>query len=167
MGENVSQNATRRTARAILMDPEERVLLFEFHLPAGFISDAPRIFWATPGGAIEEGEDVISALRREVDEETGIQGYDVGPELFHGSNQLTLNGMPTRTLERFFLVRSPVSSLGTTAWTDVEKQVMRRHKWWPLSELKVTTETVFPPRLGYWIETVLRQGTAEPREIPL
>ena len=167
MGENVSQSATRRTARAILMDPEERVLLFEFHLPAGFISDAPRIFWATPGGAIEEGEDVISALRREVDEETGIQGYDVGPELFHGSNQLTLNGMPTRTLERFFLVRSPVSSLGTTAWTDVEKQVMRRHKWWPLSELKVTTETVFPPRLGYWIETVLRQGTAEPREIPL
>jgi 8-oxo-dGTP pyrophosphatase MutT (NUDIX family) len=167
MGENVSQNATRRTARAILMDPEERVLLFEFHLPAGFISDAPRIFWATPGGAIEEGEDVLTALRREVDEETGIQGYDVGPELFHGSNQLTLNGMPTRTLERFFLVRSPVSSLGTTAWTDVEKQVMRRHKWWPLSELKVTTETVFPPRLGYWIETVLRQGTAEPREIPL
>lgn len=167
MGENVSQSATRRTARAILMDPEERVLLFEFHLPAGFISDAPRIFWATPGGAIEEGEDVISALRREVDEETGIQGYDVGPELFHGSNELTLNGVPTRTLERFFLVRSAVSSLGTTAWTDVEKQVMRRHKWWPLSELKVTTETVFPPRLGYWIETVLRQGTAEPREIPL
>jgi 8-oxo-dGTP pyrophosphatase MutT (NUDIX family) len=167
MGENVSHNATRRTARAILMDPDDQVLLFEFHLPAGFISDAPRIFWATPGGAIEEGEDVIAALRRELDEETGIQGYDVGPELFHGSNELTIKGVPTRTLERFFLVRSPVSSLGATAWTDVEKLVMRRHKWWPISELKLTTETVFPPRLGYWIGTVLRQGTAEPREIPL
>jgi len=167
MGEILSHNATRRTARAILMDPEDRVLLFEFHLPAGFISEAPKIFWATPGGAIEEGEGVIAALRRELDEETGIQGYDVGPELFHGSNELTIKGVPTRTLERFFLVRSPVSSLGATAWTDVEKQVMRRHKWWPLSELKITTETVFPPQLGYWIETVLRQGTAEPREIPL
>jgi 8-oxo-dGTP pyrophosphatase MutT (NUDIX family) len=167
MRENVTGNATRRTARAILLDPQERVLLFEFHLPAGFISDAPRIFWATPGGAIEEGEDVIAALRRELDEETGIQGYEVGPELFRGSNELTIKGVPTRTLERFFLVRSPVSALGTTAWTDVERQVMRRHKWWPVSELMVTTETVFPPRLGYWIETVLRQGTAEPREIPL
>lgn len=167
MGENVSSNATRRTARAILMDPQDRVLLFEFHLPAGFIADAPRTFWATPGGAIEEGEDVLTALRRELDEETGIQGYDVGPELFHGSNELVIKGVPNRLFERFFLVRSPLASLGTTAWTEVEKQVMRRHKWWPISELKPTTETVFPHRLGYWIETVLRQGTAEPREIPL
>lgn len=167
MGENVPSNATRRTARAVLMDPQDRVLLFEFHLPAGFISEAPRTFWATPGGAIEEGEDVLTALRREVDEETGIQGYDIGPELFHGSNELVIKGVPTRTLERFFLVRSPVSALGATAWTEVEKQVMRRHKWWPISELNLTTETVFPPQLGYWIETVLRQGTAEPREIPL
>ena len=167
MGENLQVNATRRTARAVLMDPQDRVLLFEFHLPAGFISEAPRTFWATPGGAIEDGEDVVSALRREVDEETGIQGYDVGPELFHGSNELVIKGVPTRTRERFFLVRSPVSALGATAWTEVEKQVLRRHKWWPISELKDTSETVFPPRLGYWIETVLRQGTAEPREIPL
>lgn len=159
--------ATRNTARAILLDPQDRVLLFEFHLPAGMIGNDPRRFWATPGGAIEPGEDVHEALRREVGEETGIEGCDYGPELWFGSNVLTLKGVPTRTSERFFLVRSPVSQLGHTQWTDLEIEVMRMHRWWSAADLLTTGETIFPPRLGYWLDRFLRQGTAEREEIPL
>jgi len=160
-------DATRNTARAILLDPQDRILLFEFHLPAGIISDGPSRFWATPGGAIEHGEDVRDALLREVAEETGIEGCDYGPELWFGSNMLKVRGVPTRTLERFFLVRSPVNELGRTNWTDLEKDVMRQHRWWSVAELMATTETIFPPRLGYWLDRFLRQGTAEREEIPL
>ncbi|MEQ1868071.1 MAG: NUDIX domain-containing protein [Micropepsaceae bacterium] len=102
---------TRNTARAVMLDPDDRVLLFEFQLPAGFIADGPRRFWATPGGEIEPGEGVQNALTREVVEETGIGGCIYGRELWFGSNVLTFKGEPVKTLERFFLVRSHTATL--------------------------------------------------------
>lgn len=158
---------TRNTARAVMFDPDNRVLLFEFHLPAGFIANGPSHFWATPGGEIEPGEDVRAAVMREVREETGIENVDLGPELWFGSNLLVFKGEPTRTLERFFLVRSPTANLGATNWTDVEKEVMRSHRWWQVGELIAAKEAIFPPRFGYLVERFLRDGTKGPEEIPL
>jgi 8-oxo-dGTP pyrophosphatase MutT (NUDIX family) len=157
----------RNTARAVMLDPDDRVLLFEFHLPAGFIADGPRRFWATPGGEIEPGEDVRSALVREVQEETGIGGCDFGPELWFGSNGLTFKGEPVRTLERFFLVRCPAATPSPANWTDVEKDVMRAHRWWSAAELIATTDTIFPPRFGCLVEAFLANGSRGPEEIPL
>ena len=150
-----------------MLDPENRVLLFEFHLPAGMIADGPRRFWATPGGEIEPGEDVHDAVRREVAEETGIEGCTFGPELWFGSNELTFNGVPTKTLERFFLVRSPATVLSTANWTALEKDVMRAHRWWTVEELIGATDTIFPPRFGYLVNAYLMNGSRGPQEIPL
>ena len=157
----------RRTSRAVLLAPDSRMLLFEFDLPAGVLAPERRVFWGLPGGAMEEGEDPLGALRRELREETGLDGVDIGPELWFGSNEITLHGKPTRTHERFFLVRTPAHDLDFTAWTPAERRVIRQHRWWSVSELFATADNVFPPRLCYWLYRFLRHGTAGPEEIPL
>ena len=56
----------RPAARVLLLDAQDRVLLFRFD--AG---DRPA-FWATPGGAIDPGESYADAAKRELREETGL-----------------------------------------------------------------------------------------------
>ncbi|MCK1794658.1 NUDIX hydrolase [Streptomyces sp. XM4193] len=63
----------KRTARAILLDGDE-LLLIKRTKP-----DRPP-YWITPGGGVEPGdESVVAALHREVDEELGAKVVDVVP----------------------------------------------------------------------------------------
>jgi hypothetical protein len=64
-------------------------------------------------------------------------------------------------------VRSPAAALNTGNWTDVEREVMRAHRWWTVDELIATAETIFPPRFGYLVEAHLKNGSQGVREIPL
>jgi ADP-ribose pyrophosphatase YjhB (NUDIX family) len=159
--------ATRSAVRALLMSPAQRLLMFEFHLPPGHIAAEARVFWGLPGGQIEPGETPEAALRRELAEETGMDDLAIGAEVFHGSNLIQWRGQPTRTRERFFLVRSPDERISAASRTRTERSIIRQHRWWTLDEIAATTETIFPPRLGHWLDRALRQGTAAPWEIPL
>jgi 8-oxo-dGTP pyrophosphatase MutT (NUDIX family) len=151
---------TRHTARAVMLDPDNRVLLFEFQLPEGTIAGGPNRFWATPGGAIEPDEDVRAALEREVREETGFAEFEVGPELWVGEHTLTFNGVPTFSREHFFLVRVSAAVINRDGWTELEREVMRDHRWWPVDDLKTTSDRVFPANFGTLVEKYLRDGTS-------
>src|SRR6185437_6641227 len=56
----------RRAGRVIVLDPEDRVLLFRY-------DDGPPNgrHWCTPGGGLNEGEDYRAGARRELFEEAG------------------------------------------------------------------------------------------------
>src|SRR4051794_34088143 len=64
----------RPSARILLLDPAGRILLFRFAAPG-----QPG-YWATPGGALDPGEDYGACARRELHEETGLDA-DCGEEV--------------------------------------------------------------------------------------
>ena len=64
----------RPTARLLVLDPADRVLLFSATDPRGQV-------WFTPGGGVHRGESLEAAAVRELAEETGHvrAEADIGP----------------------------------------------------------------------------------------
>ena len=60
----------RPSSRLLVIDRDNCVLLFRFAFNRGQL--AGQNYWATPGGALEAGENFADAGRRELFEETGI-----------------------------------------------------------------------------------------------
>ncbi len=76
-------------AQTLISDNADRVILIEHPLRG----------WEVPGGQIEEGEDIITGLKREVFEESGVQ-INVGKMVGVYSN-LTLGAVIMTFLSRY------------------------------------------------------------------
>ena len=137
--------AQRPAARIILLDGEERILLFRFDPP-----DRPP-FWVTPGGALDPGESYEAAARRELLEETGIAA-DPGPEVAQRIAEfLTIEGVPVVADERYFRVQLPdgvhPDSVHAAGHTELERRVMTSWRWFGRGELAALDEPWFPADL--------------------
>jgi 8-oxo-dGTP pyrophosphatase MutT (NUDIX family)/ribosomal protein S18 acetylase RimI-like enzyme len=136
----------RPAARILLLDPADRVLLVRFD--AG---DRPA-FWATPGGALDPGEDFASGARRELLEETGLD-LDCGREVARRVVEfVTLDDVPVVADERYFLVRTETTEIATAGHTELERRVMREWRWFTRAELAAHDEAIFPENLGVMLD---------------
>ena len=136
----------RPSARLLILDPVERVLLFRFVHKTGAL--AGQDYWATPGGAVEDGETFAQAAIRELEEETGIRRDEVGPQVGRREFVLQLpDGERVMADERFFLVAARNEALSRAGWTADEVEVMAEHRWWSVRELACTSQTVWPENL--------------------
>jgi 8-oxo-dGTP pyrophosphatase MutT (NUDIX family) len=70
----------RQAARALVTDPEHRVLLVHFEFE--WDPSLPYGLWACPGGGIDPGEPVVDALRRELREELGLEIDSAGEPIW-------------------------------------------------------------------------------------
>lgn len=68
----------RHAARVLLVDAEDRVLLFRSRARPGHGG----AYWYPVGGEVEAGETHQAAVIREAFEETGLRGLTLGPEVF-------------------------------------------------------------------------------------
>ena len=140
----------RPSARLIVLDPEGRLLLFQFSHSRGPLAGST--YWATPGGAVEEGETFEDAAVREMFEETGIKVPSVGRQIGERTFVLQLaDGENVTAEERLFLVRVEDGTLSRDGWTTEERELMTDHRWWSLDELANTTDLVYPEDIAAMI----------------
>ena len=152
MSGGVSESPTlriRRAARLIVIDADERALMFRYDVPG---RDP---FWVTAGGECEPGESFDSAAQRELLEETGIIA-DPGPEIARMTPEfVTVQGEPVQADERFFLIRVAKAEIDTSRHTETELALMTQHRWFTLEELESWPEAVFPANLAAMIRSLI------------
>jgi 8-oxo-dGTP pyrophosphatase MutT (NUDIX family) len=135
----------RLTARVLLFDPQDRILLMKGRLPSN--PRAPGA-WFTVGGGVEPGESLIEAARREIREETGFTDARVGPVLWTGEQiHHDRKGRPVRVREAFMAARCAGGEPARQGWQALELAFVDDIRWWTLDELVACAEPIFPPDL--------------------
>jgi 8-oxo-dGTP diphosphatase len=133
--------APRPAARILLVDRDDRVLMFRF-TPA----DRPPL-WCTPGGKVDEGETFEDAARRELWEETGLR-LDCGPQVARRQVQfVTFEGQAVDADERYFRIDLDVCDIVAGALTELEQQVLDSWRWFTRAELADWPELIYPADL--------------------
>jgi 8-oxo-dGTP diphosphatase len=150
--------ARRHASRALITDPEHRVLLLQAVVNG-------REFWVTPGGGVEGDETYCAALVRELAEEVGL-AVSVGPIVWvrrYSGADVGNIGSSGEFTELFFHVRVAEPAYRPTRVDDY----VVGHKWWSLDELQRSTALFAPRALPTLLPTVLAGGAVGAFDIGL
>jgi ADP-ribose pyrophosphatase YjhB (NUDIX family) len=128
----------------MLFDEGGAVLLIRF---VAMRPDGEFVFWALPGGEIEDGELEIAAAARELREELGIAVKVQGP-IYLDTNRFWHQGEIQDNTDFLFRAecgRDEPKLIGLTA---DEIAMMREIRWWSEDEVEASEERVFPVNLA-------------------
>jgi 8-oxo-dGTP pyrophosphatase MutT (NUDIX family) len=149
--------ATIESARALLVDPQGRVLLMK--LASGRVALGPmasqQTFWLTPGGSLQPGESFEDALVREIFEETGLRLNYPGHWIWTSPKRIVRDGQPVDTLARVYIQRVPSFQPMPTALTVQEREIFRELRWWSTDEIAASSETFIPRQLALLLKPLL------------
>jgi 8-oxo-dGTP diphosphatase len=123
----------RHSVRAIILTEHDVVLLCRHAIP-----DPPGgVVWAAPGGGIESGETPQAALRRELQEEVGLDLASNPPHVWH--QKVVIAGhLPgyDGVINDYFLVRTPAFvPAGTMSDDELAAENISERRWWPVADI--------------------------------
>ncbi|MFZ0218212.1 MAG: NUDIX domain-containing protein [Candidatus Dormiibacterota bacterium] len=160
----VDGRPSRRGVRVLLLDPDDRLVLLCARDP---LDPARGSFWFTTGGGAEPGETAEQTARREVAEEVGIRGFDLGPLVWRERTRFTFNGIVFDQANDFYLGRTAVTDLDVSGQVAIERETIQQVRWWTGPELAGTPETIYPLGLAGLLAALLREGPPPaPIELP-
>ena len=153
----------RPTARVLLLDRHDRILLMNGRLPGNPERTGA---WFTVGGGVEPGESYLEAAAREIVEETGITDFDLGPIVWSRRGVLNIPH-PVLFDERYIVARCEGAEPTRGGWQALEHELIDDIRWWTQPDLAVTSEVIFPGGLSLRLPDVLAgRYPAEPVAIP-
>jgi 8-oxo-dGTP pyrophosphatase MutT (NUDIX family) len=150
----------RPSARLILLDPQDRLFLFNVHDPKVFDPANPHFdpFWVMIGGMVDPGEDFAEAAVREAREETALVVTSDVRWVWTRERHMSWRGRDVLHKERFFLARSSSTDIDTSGLDEKERLWTRGHRWWGADEIAASSERFEPIDLGVRLKSLLRDG---------
>ena len=143
----------RLSAKAFLVDPDDRLLLLDCVDPA-----RPQVrWWELPGGGVEPGEEEVDALVREVLEETGlvVDREAVGPLVWTQESTFLHRGERRFTRCHGRVVRASAVVVAEPVLTEDERDTILGSRWFTSAELAASGDRFFPRRLPALLPQVL------------
>ncbi|MEV4168433.1 NUDIX domain-containing protein [Nonomuraea sp. NPDC049709] len=146
----MSEVIVRATARVLLLDHADRILLYRGQL---LQVDDPPYAWFTPGGGLDPGESARQAAARELREELGhvVDPEALGPVVATSEGGWSVAGQRFYSRDSYFLLRVNGLEVDTSGMDEEERAATDRFHWWALAELDRladSDEPVVPSGLG-------------------
>ncbi len=153
-GDTTAGLRIRQAARAVVIDPAERILLVRFEFPGNTTR------WALPGGGIDDGETAVAALRRELAEEAGLHDVEIGPHVWSRLHIIPfIGGRWDGQREQIHLVRSHTFEPSPTFSAEaLAAEHVFELRWWTLPEIEASPSVFVPARLAEHLHALLREG---------
>lgn len=144
----------RRAARALIITPDDQVLLAKFVFPSGLEA------WALPGGGLEEGETAEDGLRRELHEELGLTDVEIGPHVWNREHIVPMRTGHDGQRDQIHVIRAdrfePIPLIG---WKAMRAEFVFELRWWTVDEIERCTDLRFAPRrLAHHIRALIETG---------
>ncbi len=149
------ETTSRPAARVVCLDAARRVLLLRWHDPF----DGAWL-WEPPGGGIEAGETPLTAARRELAEETGLDPAAVLDRWVPVERDVRWKGKRYVGREQFFVAffaeeRPPLVRTGLLPDEQVE---LDQHAWVAQPDLHTLPDRLEPPDLTALITALAPDG---------
>lgn len=144
----------RQAVRALVLSPDDEVLLARFVFPSGVE------VWALPGGGLEDGESHDEGLRRELHEELGLTEVVIGPHVWDREHIVPMRTGHDGQRDRIHLIRidrfEPEPTIG---WAAMREEFVFELRWWTITEITDRPDLRFVPRrLADHLTELLQHG---------
>jgi len=140
-----------------MIDSGERVLMVKLDFITGWVG------WVLPGGGIEDGEDPIAALRRELAEETGATGVFVGPPICRRRHvaPAMIAGYDGQEETIYLVPCAPFEIEPQMSVEQLRAEGVTEARWWSVDEMATTGEVLKPENLIELVTQILDSGAPD------